>query len=106
MKKLNTVLKEVAQEGKVKFPVIQNKEFMEMHIDEMDLDQRSINVLKRSGVFTIKDIIKNLNLIQNVKGCGNKTVSRIMYKICSCYYSELTETEKNKYLMEIIKLNI
>ena len=96
----------MAQEGKVKFPVIQHKEFMEMLVDEMDLDQRSVNVLKRSGSFTIQDVLKNLNLIQDMKGCGTKTVSRIMYKICSCYYSQLTETEKKKYLMEIIKLNI
>lgn len=105
MKLLNTVLKEVSKEGKVKFPVMTKREFLETPIETLELDARSNNALKRTKINTIKDLLNNLNEIPHIRGCGTKSVSRIMYRICTYYYGNLSEQERMSYLKEIIQLN-
>lgn len=105
MKNLNTVLTVVANNGNVKFPVIERKSFLEADILSLNLDTRSENALKRNGYNTVQEVFNNLDKLPEMKGCGAKSVNRILYGICSAYYGKLNPEEKEKYLMEIVELN-
>lgn len=105
MEKLNEVLSKVTHQGNVRFPITENKEFLGTYIEDIDLDGRSYNALKRGGFHTIEDIISNLEQLSRIKNCGTKSINRIMYKICVYYYEGLTEEGKAKYLSKIIELN-
>ncbi len=105
MENLNSTLTQVANNGNVKFPIIERKSFLETDILSLELDTRSSNALKRNNINTVKDVFDNLNEIPKFRGCGVKSVNRILYGICSAYYEKLNPEEKKKYLMEIVKLN-
>ena len=105
MQKLNTVLQEVAKEGRVKFPVIKRKEFLQASVDSLELDMRSSNALQRHQIYTVEDLLNKANELHRIRGCGSKSISRIMYRICAYYYESLQKQEKEQYLKEIIKLN-
>ena len=107
MELLNSTLYNIAQKrnGNVKFPVIEKKEFLATHIDMLDLDSRSINVLNRNKIHTVQGILNNLQILPDMRGCGAKTTNRIIYKICAYYYATLSNTEKQKYLNKIEMLN-
>ena len=105
MENLNTVLKVVAENGNVKFPIIERKSFLETDIFSLDLDTRSSNALKRNKLNTVKDVFDNLNAIPKFRGCGAKSINRILYGICSAYYEKLNPEEKEKYLLKIVELN-
>jgi DNA-directed RNA polymerase alpha subunit len=105
MKELNKTLQRVAKEGKVRFPVIESKEFLQTSVDALDLDARSSNSLKRTKIYTVEDILMNKNELHKIRGCGSKSISRIMYGICVYHYLHLAEQEKKTYLEELIKLN-
>ena len=105
MELLNTVLKEVSKEGRVKFPIMNRKEFLETPIEILELDARSNNALKKTNINTIKDLLNNLNELPRIRGCGTKSISRIMHRICTYYYGSLREQERMSYLKKIIQLN-
>lgn len=105
MENLNTVLKVVAENGNVKFPIIEKKSFLETDIFTLDLDTRSSNSLKRNGFNTIQEVLDNLDKLPRMRGCGAKSVNRILYGICSAYYGKLNPEEKEKYLLKIVELN-
>lgn len=107
MELLNSTLYNISKKrnGNVKFPVIEKKEFLATHIDMLELDLRSSNVLKRNEINTIQGILDNLQTIPNFKGCGIKSTNRIIYKICAYYYATLSEKEKQAYLNKIEMLN-
>lgn len=107
METLNRTLYDISKKrnGNVKFPVIEKRCFLETHIDMLELDVRSNNVLKRNGINTIQGVLNNLQTLPNMKGCGVKTANRIIYKICAYYYSTLSETEKQTYLNKVKTLN-
>ena len=105
MERLNTVLTVVSHNGNVKFPVMKTPLLLETSVDDLDLDTRSCHALHRAGMKTIRDVINNANTLHSIKNCGAKSVNRIMYKICTYYYSLLNEKEKAKYLYRLVELN-
>jgi len=105
MEKLNMTLLNVAKNGNVKFPVCYTETFLNQSVGNLDLDARSSNVLDRGNIYTIGDIIENVDAIRKVKGCGTRTVNRILYQVCVLYYKQLDGNKKDAYLKEIIKLN-
>ena len=105
MENLNLVLTTVSDNGNVKFPIIERRSFLEKDILSMNLDARSENALKRNGFNTVDEVLGDLDNLPKMKGCGAKSVNRILYGICSTYYGNLNPEEKTKYLMEIVELN-
>ena len=103
MKHLNAVLTEVASNGNVKFPIIENQVFLQTPIENLDLDTRSFNSLKRAKIDDIQGILENLDNIHKFKGCGVKSANRILYKICATYYEFVDD--KESYLNQIKELN-
>lgn len=105
MENLDLVLTVVAHNGDVKFPIIEKKSFLETHILDLDLDTRSINALANNGITNVKGVLDNLSEIPHFKGCGAKSVNRILYGICSTYYGKLNPEQKKAYLLKIVELN-
>lgn len=107
MENLNNVLQNISQKqnGNVKFPIIEKREFLETHIDMLDLDMRSSNVLMRNKIHNVQGILNNIKILPQLKGCGIKTTNRILYKICAYYYATLSEKDKKTYLEKIKTLN-
>lgn len=105
MENLKLVLKMVADNGNVKFPVTERQSFLQTSIDNLDLDVRSSNALHRAGCKTVEDVINKANHLHRIRSCGSKSINRIMYGIAATYYNQLTETEKNKYLIQLVELN-
>lgn len=107
MENLNSVLKAIGENnnGNVKFPVMETEIFLNTSIEELELDNRSYNTLKRANCNIVREVLLNLNTLSHIKGCGTKTMSRIMYQICAYYYSQLTEKGKQNYLDKLVKIN-
>ena len=105
MENLDLVLTTVAHNGNVKFPIIEKKSFLETDVTFLDLDTRSSNGLKRNGFHTVQDVLNNLSSLYKMRGCGTKSVNRILYGICSSYYRTLDAEQKLAYLNKLVKLN-
>lgn len=108
MEKLNETLIKISsrnKNGNIKFPVTDRQSFLQTHIDNLDLDVRSNNALHRAGCETVEDVINKVDDLHKIRNCGAKSISKIMYGISKCYYSQLTEIEKEKYLVKLVELN-
>lgn len=76
-------------------------------IEEMDLTVRSYNALKRSGVFTINDLIDVINdkKINKIHNLGRKSIIEIYSKLLQFGYDGLSEEERKKFLNSLTALN-
>ena len=105
MNELNKVLIKGASDGNVRFPIIEKSSFMEKSIDELDLNVRAYNALRRNGIKTVSEILDNIDTLPKIRGCGRKTVNDILYKVCCNYYSTLDKKGRESYLQKIEELN-
>ena len=108
MERLNTVLKTVAVEGRVKFPFPDTEATRNETIDALSLDTRSYNGLRRNGIDTIGKVLDSIDTgkLFRLKNLGVKSTSRIMYELCAYRYKQCSTKEmQDKYLMEIVKMN-
>ena len=108
MKNLNTVLKEVAVEGKVRFPVNETEALRDTSVDVLSLDTRCSNGLKRNHIHTIGDLLDNIvsGGLTQIHSLGRKSENRIMYELCAYQYNLLTkQSSRNRFLRRIVELN-
>lgn len=58
------------------------EEFLESSIINLNLETRSLNVIKRWNLYSIRDLIETTaNDIMSLRGCGQKTIEDILYKL-------------------------
>ena len=83
------------------------KKVCDIPIDELSLSVRGFNVLKRSNLNTIGDVIDAMNekKLMTLRNLGEKTSREIKTKIVDFGYNALSEQDKKEFLFEIIKLN-
>ena len=105
MKKLNTVLSQVAINGVVCYPFIETETIRNTPVTRLTLDTRSSNALQRNHVKTIGELLDKIPELDKIRGLGEKSKSRIMYELCAFTYASLDNKRKKDYLMKIIKLN-
>lgn len=105
MKDLNTVLKEVAVNGNVKFPIKENESILNAPINALSLSVRSSNALQRNGIRTVGDLLYKLELLDKIRGLGVKSKQDVLYGLCAYQYVSLEPKEKQKYLSRLIELN-
>lgn len=76
-------------------------------IDDIEFSVRANNSLKRSGLFTIGDIIDAVaqDRIMNIKNLGAKTRNEIKTRLLVLGYENSTVTEKKKFLIDVIERN-
>jgi len=108
MKNLNTVLKEVAVDGRVRFPINETEALRDTSVDVLSLDTRCSNGLKRNHIHTIGELLDNIESggLTQIHSLGRKSENRIMYELCTYQYNLLaTQSGRNKFLKRIIELN-
>ena len=65
--------------------------FSEISIDELELDQRAVNALKRNKVFNIGEAL-DIDLMET-RNCGVVTVKRIKNSILNYVIPNMTDME-------------
>ena len=76
-------------------------------IEDFPLSVRGYNVLKRSNINTLGELIDVLNdkKLMGLRNLGEKTAREIKTKIIDYGYNELSDKEKKEFLAEVIELN-
>lgn len=76
-------------------------------IDELGFSARANNSLKRSGTFTVGDVIELISNggMSSIRNLGKKTENEIKTRILAFGYSQLTEREKINFFNKLIELN-
>ena len=83
------------------------KKICDVPVEELSLSVRGFNVLKRSNLNTIGDVIDAMNekKLMTLRNLGEKTSREIKAKIVDFGYNALSEQDKKEFLLEIVKLN-
>lgn len=99
---LNTVFEKGL---KVKVPF--TKAACNTDIEELLFSVRSHNALKRSGLFTVGQVIDSMNdeSLLKIRNLGVKSAMEIQTKILLHGYEQLTDKEKMQFFMDIIDKN-
>ena len=76
-------------------------------IEEIEFSVRAINSLKRSGMFTIGDVIDAVaqDKIMQIKNLGTKTRNEIKTRLLVLGYENSTATEKKQFLIDVLDRN-
>ena len=79
----------------------------EIEIDTLDFSVRAINSLKRSGLFTLGEVIDAVanNALTQIRNLGKRTENEIKTKIMVFGYEQLTLAEKTQFFYNIIEKN-
>ena len=93
--------------NKARIKVGFTQEVCDTPIEELSLSVRGFNVLKRSNLNTIGDIIDAIgdNRLMTLRNLGQKTLREIKAKTVNFGYDALSEKEKKEFLLEIIRQN-
>lgn len=108
MKNLNAVLKEVAVDGRVRFPINETETLRDTSVDVLSLDTRCANGLKRNHIHTIGQLLDNITSggLTQIHSLGRKSENRIIYELCAYQYNILsTQQNRDRFLQRIVKLN-
>lgn len=83
------------------------KDTVNADLSELSLSVRAYNGLRRSGVFTLGDLIEALgqNELPCMRNLGRKSISEIKTKTLNYCYCRLTEKEKVDFFTNLLKLN-
>lgn len=83
-------------------------------IDVLNLSQRSYNCLKRAGVYTIGDIIKNYNTkpgatsrsqLRKIRNLGAKSADEIIMNLFYYHFMTIPLNERAAYMDQLLKEN-
>lgn len=67
-------------------------------IDELDLSVRAYNVLKKSGISTVQELLYAIDTLDTIEGIGKETYKEIMSVVIKCDY-------KKKYPIVVYRNN-
>ena len=76
-----------------------------MIIDELTDDTRSINALKRAGIFNFAELIERWDDIDKIRNLGAKSFKLIRNALVEKYYQSLDVNGKARFIADFIKLN-
>lgn len=79
-----------------------------MSIDEINFSVRSLNALKRAGMFTIGDVIHALSGedLLKVRNLGRKSLNEIKTKILAFGFERLSDPGKHEFFSQLVDLNM
>lgn len=89
----------------VSIPV--GKDTINADLSELSLSVRAYNGLRRSGIFTIGDLIEALqqNALPCIRNLGRKSISEIKTKMLDYCYCRLSERERFDFFTGLLNLN-
>ena len=66
-------------------------------IEELDINPRAYNGLKRNRINTINDVVDRWDSLNNLKSIGVGTIKVIKNAVLSCYYDRLDSKERVQF---------
>ena len=87
----------VVNNGKLRFSFRYLNRIMQDSVKELELKQRTENVLIRNGIMTVGDLFKNLSKVKNLRGGGEVTAKNVNTMFMSYYYDSLNDAERNEF---------
>jgi len=93
--------------GNVKVSIPFSQKACNDSIEEIQFSVRASNAMKRTGIFTIGDIIEALQdeSLMKVRNLGKKSYCEIQTKILSYGYDRLSERERIAFFRDIVRDN-
>ncbi len=84
-----------------------NNKTYEISIDSLDFSARAMNAMKRSGIFTLGEVIDAVasGALLQIRNLGKKTENEIKTKIMAFSYEQLTLAEKQQFFLTVIEKN-
>ena len=83
------------------------KKFCDRRIEDLELSARSLNGLKREGVYTLRqltDIVDSVAL-SKVQNLGEKSIREIKTKLLVLAYQDLNDRERIEFWFKFLELN-
>ena len=98
----------VAFGNQARFKLGFSKRVCDILIEEISLSVRGYNVLKRSNLNTIGDVIDAINdkKLAGLRNLGEKTAREIKTRVVNFGYDSLSERDKKEFLADIVEINI
>ncbi len=83
------------------------KETIATDLSELSLSVRAYNGLRRSGIFTLGDLVETLqqNALPCIRNLGRKSISEIKTKMLNYCYQQLLNDEKIMFFQKMIDKN-
>lgn len=76
-------------------------------LEAIDFSKRAINSLKRSGIFTVREVVDCIskNELLKIRNLGEKTLCEIQTRILVYGYDLLSEREKKQFFLDMLEKN-
>ena len=100
--------------GTFHFQVMFNEEQMREDVAVMDLSQRAINCLRRSGINTVGQLVKSFHTkegetskkqLRKLRNLGQNTADDILIKLFFHQFTVLSENRRKSYMDKILEMN-
>ena len=77
------------------------------NIDDVEFSARASNALKRSGIFTIGEIVDQISKdgLLKIRNLGKKTQNEIKTRILVYGYKQLNDDEKIRFMSDVVEKN-
>ena len=98
----------------IRFNVYLSKKELDEKLSVLDLSQRSINCLRRTGFNTLGDLLNAISVsgderskekLLRLRNLGRKSAEEILLTIMCYQFQILSDREKKEYLQDIVRLN-
>lgn len=96
------------------FQVMFSEEQMREDVAVMDLSQRAINCLRRSGINTVGQLVKSFHTkegetskkqLRKLRNLGQNTADDILIKLFFHQFTVLSENRRKSYMDKILEMN-
>ncbi len=96
---------DLRNESSIQFPLVFNKTFRQIPIEELCLKTRAINVLKRHRIMNMGNLLDNMADLVHFRNCGKDTVKEIKNSFLQVWYENTDSETKVEFWEEFINLN-
>ena len=95
--------------GRLNFRMYLTSAMREASLDTLELKERSNNCLRRAGIHTVGELVERIAsglALTSIRNLGKTSERDIMQCLFLYQYNSLSESQKEKYLYEIIRINV
>jgi DNA-directed RNA polymerase alpha subunit len=94
---------DIVNNGTIRFIMRYRSRIDDKAIGELNLKQRSENVLLRGGIKTIGAIFNNKERLAGLRGSGKVTVKNVLTAAMSYYYDQLNAEERKEFWRDTVE---
>ena len=94
--------------GHFRFPIYLTDAMFSAGIDNLDLNVRAYNCLRRAGYTSIGNLAEGIAYgagLKNIRGCGADTIAEIMEKLFLYQLGILPAERKGAFLQHMVQMN-